>query len=138
MNFLKGQNPQGGPSRRTLIAGVTAAGAAVAAGLYRFTDLFVKHYPPTPYDDLLKQLVDREQAAKLGEALVIDLPHEGYPKLSAENIAKELRHRLADHNLREVIDADIVAGRMVETEGWVLPLSVALLSTLAFRVERPL
>ena len=52
--------------RRTLIAGVAAAGAAVAAGLYRFTDLFVKHYPPTPYDDVLAALADREEAARLG------------------------------------------------------------------------
>ena len=28
--------------RRDFIAGMVAAGAAVAAGLYRFTDLFVK------------------------------------------------------------------------------------------------
>ena len=34
---------------------VVAVGAAAAAGLYRFTDLFVKHYPPTPYDDVLAQ-----------------------------------------------------------------------------------
>src|SRR6185503_9370778 len=55
-----------GMRRRSLIAGVTAAGAALAAGLYRFTDLFVKHYPPTPYDDVLAALVDREEAVRLG------------------------------------------------------------------------
>ena len=59
--------------RRTLIGGVAAAGAAIAAGLYRFTDLFVKHYPPTPYDDLLSVLVDREEAARFG-ALVRAAP----------------------------------------------------------------
>ena len=57
--------------RRDFIAGVAAAGVALAAGLYRFTGLFVKHYPPTPYDDLLAQLTDREQAAKLGAKAAI-------------------------------------------------------------------
>jgi hypothetical protein len=52
--------------RRTLITGVATASAALVAGLYRFTDLFVKHYPPTPYDDVLVALADREQAVKLG------------------------------------------------------------------------
>jgi hypothetical protein len=55
--------------RRDLLAAVVAAGMAATAGLYRFTDLFVKHYAPTPYDDLLARLTDREQAAKLGAQL---------------------------------------------------------------------
>ena len=66
MTFLKGQNPQGGPSRRSLIASVAAAAVAVTVGLYRFTDLFVKHYQPTPYDDVLGALTDREEAVKFG------------------------------------------------------------------------
>ncbi len=56
-------------NRRALMAGLAAAGAVMAAGLYRFTDIFGKHYPSTPYDDLLIQLADREQAAKLGAAV---------------------------------------------------------------------
>lgn len=123
--------------RRSIITGAAAAGTAVAAGLYRFTDLFVKHYPPTPYDDLLTLVVDREQAAKLGHTLVADLPHGGYPGLSSDNIAKELRQRLAGRNLRDVVLADVAAGKTVERNGWVLPLSVALLSTLAYRVTQP-
>jgi len=123
--------------RRVVIAGVVAAGAAVAGGLYRFTDLFVKHYAPTPYDDVLVALQDREQAAKVGKALVTNLPHGGYPGLSAENIAKELRRRLTGHDLRDVALADVAAGKTVEMDGWVLPLTVALLSTLAFRALPP-
>ena len=34
--------------RRSVIAGVAAVGAAAAAGLYRFTDLFVKRYGVPP------------------------------------------------------------------------------------------
>jgi hypothetical protein len=122
MTFLKGQNPQGGPSRRTLIATVAAAGAAVAAGVYRFTDLFVKHYPPTPYDDVLAALVDREQAARLG-TLVTGAPA---PKTLAARLRTILKPSLA-----AAAKADIAAGRMIEVDGWVLPESVALLSALA-------
>ena len=109
--------------RRTLIAGVAAAGAAVAAGLYRFTDLFVKHYPPTPYDDVLSVLVDREEAARFG-ALVRAAPAPGA-------LAAKLRAALKPHGLAGAVGADIAAGRLTEVDGWVVPQSVALLSALA-------
>jgi hypothetical protein len=109
--------------RRTLIAGVAAAGAAVAAGLYRFTDLFVKHYPPTPYDDVLAALVDREEAARLG-ALVGNAP-------APAALAARLRTILKPNGLLGAVESDIAAGRLTEVEGWVVPESVALLSALA-------
>ena len=87
--------------RRTVIAGVAAAGAAAAAGLYRFTDIFVKHYPPTPYDDLLVQLVDRQQAARLGAKLA------GAP--DADALAAQLRAGLKPHSLTAVAEADAAA-----------------------------
>jgi len=125
MTFFKAQNPQGGPSRRNLIAGIGAAGAAIAAGLYRFTDLFVKHYPPTPYDDVLVALSDREQAVKLG-ALVSDAPAP--PALAA-------KLRLAfKPDLTAAAKADAASGRLTEVGGWVVPESVALLSALAAKV----
>jgi hypothetical protein len=111
--------------RRDVIAGIVAAGAAMTAGLYRFTDLFVKHYPPTPYDDVLARLIDRSEAAKLG-ALVPDAT-----KPAA--LAAELRPSLAA-GLAAAAEADAAAGRMVEVDGWVLPQSVALLAALAARV----
>ena len=112
--------------RRTVIAGVAAAGAAAAAGLYRFTDIFVKHYPPTPYDDLLVQLVDRQQAARLGAKLA------GAP--DADALAAQLRAGLKPHSLTAVAEADAAAGRVMEVDGWVLPRTVALLSALASKV----
>jgi hypothetical protein len=112
--------------RRSLLAGVAAVGAAVAAGLYRFTDLFVKHYAPTPYDDLLARLVDREQAARLG-AKVAAAP-------DAKTLAARLRARLGPKDLAATAGADVAAGRVAEVDGWVLPESVALLSALAARV----
>jgi hypothetical protein len=117
MTFLK---------RRNIIAGIAAGGAALAAGLYRFTDLFVKHYPPTPYDDLLGQLIDREQAARLGVKAtgVFDAPGQ----------AARLRAGLRGQSLVAAANADIAAGRMAEIDGWVLPQTVAMLSTLAAKV----
>lgn len=111
--------------RRTLIGGVIAAGVAVAAGLYRFTDLFVKHYAPTPYDDLLEKLTDREQATRLGaKAGAFDV----------QSRAAQLRASLKDQSLAATASADIAAGRMMEVDGWVLPLTVVWLSALAAKV----
>jgi hypothetical protein len=111
--------------RRHVLAGVGAAGVAAAAGLYRFTDLFVKHYPPTPYDDVLGALVDREQAARLG-ALVSGAP-------APKSLAARLRSTLKPNGLAAAARTDIAQGRMVEADGWVLPESVALLAALAAR-----
>jgi len=112
--------------RRSLIAGVTAAGAALAAGLYRFTDLFVKHYPPTPYDDVLAALVDREEAAKLGR-LMPDAPPPAV-------LAAQLRTAIKPNGFAGAIESDIAADRLAEVKGWVVPQSVAWLSALAAKV----
>ena len=111
--------------RRALIASATAVSAALAAGLYRFTDLFVKHYAPTPYDDVLATLADREQAAKLG-ALVSDAT-------PPQALAVRLRATIKP-GLTAAAKADAAAGRLTEAGGWVVPESVALLSALAARV----
>ena len=109
--------------RRGMITGVAAAGAAVAAGLYRFTDLFVKHYPPTPYDDVLSALTDREQAARFG----VFVPGT----LDAKALAKKLRPILKSGGLGAAAKTDITANQVIEVDGWVVPQSVALLSALA-------
>jgi hypothetical protein len=111
--------------RRAMIAGLVAASVAVAAGLHRFTNLFVKHYPPTPYDDVLAALVDREQAAKLGAAVP--------GRLEPQSLAAQLRTSLAP-GLAAAAQSDAAAGRMTEVDGWLLPQSVALLAALASRV----
>jgi hypothetical protein len=110
-----------------VVAAVGAAGAAVAAGLYRFTDLFVKHYPPTPYDDLLTRLVDREEAIRLGAHMPGDFDVPGQ--------AARLRATFANRDLATVVQADIAAGRLVEVDGWVVPQSLALLSALAAKMQ---
>lgn len=112
--------------RRSLIAGVAAAGAAAAAGLYRFTDLFVKHYAPTPYDDVLAALIDREQAARFGASVS--------RTIDTKALATKLRPILKSGGLTAAVRADIAADRLIEVDGWIVPESVALLSALAAKV----
>jgi len=112
--------------RRGLIAGVAAAGAVVAAGLYRFTDLFVKHYAPTQYDDVLGELTDREQAARFGASVP--------GTLDAKGLAAKLRPVLKSGGLGAAAKADIAVERLIEVDGWVVPESVALLSALAAKI----
>jgi hypothetical protein len=114
--------------RRTMIAGAVAAGAAGAAGLYRFTDLIVKHYPPTPYDDVLA-LIDREQAQKLGTAALHAL-HD----FETAHAAAALRQAVAADGLAAAAAADAVNGRVVEADGWIVPHSVAQIAALAASV----
>jgi hypothetical protein len=112
--------------RRTLIAAIGAGSAVLAAGLYRFTDLFVKHYSPTPYDDLLVRLTDREQAAKLGA----HVPGTFDP--GAE--AARLRVTFRGQDLRSAILAEVGQGRVAQVDGWVMPQTLIQLSALAAKV----
>jgi hypothetical protein len=112
--------------RRDVAAAVVAAGAAATMGLYHFTDLFVKHYAPTPYDDLLVRLTDREEAAKLGAKV------PGPFDLTTQTA--RLRAGFKGRDLAAAVNADLAAGHMVEVAGWVLPETVVLLSALAAKV----
>ena len=114
-------------SRRTMVAGggIAAALGAAALGLTLHRWLG-RRYAPTPYDDLLETLVDRDEAARVGVVARASLP-----TFSARAAARELRQRFEQRNLVEVIDADIKQNRMAEVGGWVLPDSLAQLCTLA-------
>jgi len=114
-------------SRRTMVAGggIAAALGATALGL-TLPRWLGPRYAPTPYDDLLATLVDREQAARLGT-----VARAALPSFSARAAARELRQRFEQRDLAEVIDADIREGRIAEIGGWLLPDSLAQLCTLA-------
>ena len=60
-------------TRRGILAGLVAVLAAAGGAAWKFR-LFAKHYPPTPYDDLLSQIVDREPAMVFGRAARKSLP----------------------------------------------------------------
>lgn len=116
--------------RRTILAGLGAL--AVAAGSARWKlRLFRKQYPPTPYDDVLAQLDDRDWAAKFGTAVLKALP--GFTPATG---AAQLRSLLAKERLPAVAQREAEAGRLMEVSGWLVPQSVALIAALAKSVER--
>jgi hypothetical protein len=95
---------------------IAAGGAA-----WKFR-LFAKHYPPTPYDDLLGQIIDREPAIVFGQVARKSLP--GAPQL-AEQLRRDSR-TLPERAAQEPGEAQIT-----EVAGWVVPQSVALFAALA-------
>jgi hypothetical protein len=108
--------------RRMMIGGVIGLGVAGGAA-WKF-HIFGKHYAPTPYDDLLNQIVDREPAARLGAAVLKD-----QPGLGADALAQQLRG--ASTTLSGQARRDTDANRLMEVGGWVVPQSVALYAALA-------
>ena len=118
-------------TRRGVIVGASGLLAAVAAGVYRFTDLFVKHYPPTPYDDVLVQLVDRAHAVQVGKQVRSgDLVIENFD----DRLAREIRQRLSGADMKAVTEKDIVVGKMIEIDGWQMPMTLVMTCVLAAHV----
>lgn len=106
--------------RRTMIAGGAVAGLA-AAGAWRLG--LLGGYAPTPYDDLLDQLDARDDAILLGQKAT-DMPE-------ARALADELRSHIGEAGLAAAVSGDIIAGRMTEVAGWILPQTVAQMAALA-------
>jgi hypothetical protein len=116
--------------RRNLLAGSGALIVAVAAGAAWKLRPQRKHYAPTPYDDLLNRLGDRESAAKFGVAALAALP-----AFTPQTGAAKLRARLGRNSLQKAAFADAAAGRLVEVGGWLVPESVVLMAALAKSVS---
>jgi hypothetical protein len=100
---------------------VVAAGGAA----WRF-HLFGPHYPPTPYDDLLNQIADREAARVFGQAALKTMPNR-----DAANLARLLR---GQGTLAALAESDPAKARVTEVSGWVVPESVARYAALAAAV----
>lgn len=113
--------------RRSVLAGLAAAAAGLAGTAWKFR-WFGKHYPPSPYDDLLGQIVDREPAAVFGRAAAKSFAQ-------APVLAADLRRR--DLTLAERAAEDPLKDRVAEVEGWLVPQSVAQYAALAAGVQRP-
>ena len=114
--------------REALIAGGGAA-VLVAAGVGgRF--LLRKRHAPSPYDDLLALLDDRDADAQIGETVLAEV-EEFDPKA----VADDLRARIGIRPLSKVLADDTAEGRVVEAGGWVLPETLGLLCALAAKAE---
>ena len=108
-------------TRRGILAGLVAVLAAAGGAAWKFR-LFAKQYPPTPYDDLLGQIVDREPAIVFGRAARKSLP-------GAAQLAAGLRR---DHrSLAERAAAEPGEAQIAEVAGWIVPQSVAQYAALA-------
>ena len=114
-------------NRRSVIGGLAAlAVAAIGGAAWKF-HIFGKHYPPTPYDDLLNQIVEREPAATLGREA-----RRAIPDFNLQNLAADLRRPGRELMRRAPLDAG--ENRLMEANGWVLPQSVGLYAALAASV----
>ncbi len=117
--------------RRAILLGggavlATAVGGAVAWKLR----LFGPHYPPTPYDDVLNRLDDREWARKFGARAVKTMP-----EASADATAARLRSLLGSGTLQQAAARDAEESRLAEADGWLVPESVAQMAVLAAKTN---
>lgn len=112
-------------SRRTLFVGAGAA-VVVAGAAFEATRVLRKRYTPSPYDDLLAKLEDRDGSAQIGEAVLAEVDD-----FNAMTVATQLRAKLQHASLGDIAAADAAAERVLEAHGWVLPQSLALLCALA-------
>jgi hypothetical protein len=112
--------------RRGFLTGVTVAAVAAAGGAAWRFHLFGRYYPPTPYDDLLKQIADREPARIFGQAALRTMPDT-----NAASLARTLR---GQGSLAARATSDPAEGQVAEISGWVVPESVARYAALAAAV----
>jgi hypothetical protein len=110
-------------TRRNILIG--AGGAVVlAGGAYETSRLLGNR--PTPFDDLLNRLEDRDGGIEIGKSVLAEA-EEFDPK----TVAESLRTKLGQSTLAQAAVEDSAAGRLVEAGGWVVPECVALLCALA-------
>jgi hypothetical protein len=114
-------------NRRNVVAFV-GSGIAVAAGAlgYEAWRVFSKHYPPTPYDDLLDLLSDREAAKRVGAAFLSE-----HPDFTPADTARALRRRISHRSLGGVLEDEIRASELTEAGHWLFPQTLAGLCALA-------
>jgi hypothetical protein len=112
-------------TRRRMLIG--AGGAVVlAAAAFEGGRLLRKRYAPSPYDDLLALLADRDADAQIGEAVLANIDD-----FDAKIVAADARARLEHSTLAQVVSGDAAEGRLLEAGGWVIPETLGLLCSLA-------
>lgn len=113
-------------SRRGFAFGAMALAVLGAAGL-NYRRILGPWYPPTPYDDLLHQIVDRRPAAILGHVRL-----KSMFDFNVETFAAELRQ--PGFALAQRARSDAAAGRVTEVGGWIVPQTVLAYAMLAASV----
>ena len=110
--------------RSALMAGGGVVGWLAAGVGVRL--LLRKRYAPSPYDDLLVLLENRDAAAQIGETVLANIDGFESPATAAQ-----LRKHIAGRPLAAVTAEDAAQGRVVEAGGWVLPETLGLICALA-------
>jgi hypothetical protein len=118
------------PRRPLLIAlGAVLGVGIVGGGLYE-SGLFGRRvHSAKGYEDLLSGLGDRDTANRLGDAVLGEAE-----TFEIGPIAHELRKHIAHRPLAAVLMGDLAEDRVVETQGWVLPETLALLCGLSAKL----
>lgn len=115
-------------ARRPLLAALGAlAGMGVAGGaFYEASGLLGWGASRGPYGDLLAGLGDQNKAAMVGRAVLANV-HSFQPT----KVAESLHQAIGRTPLAAILMQDAIQGRIVETQGWVLPQTLAQLCGLA-------
>jgi hypothetical protein len=118
------------PRRPLLIAlGAVLGLGVVGGGLFEASLFGQRFHSAKGYEDLLSGLGDREAVNRLGDAVLGEAE-----TFEASRIAHELRKHIAHRPLVTVLADDLAEDRVVETKGWVLPETLALLCGLSAKL----
>ena len=113
-------------SRRNVLLATAGAGVLAAAALgYEAVRLIARH-PPSPYDDLLSLLPDRDAAREMGLAYLSE-----QHRFDVAAAAHVLREEIDHHSLASVLQSDLASAHLVECGHWLMPETLALLSAVA-------
>ena len=112
-------------TRRAIVIGIAAVAGTTAAVL-EGPKILRKRHAPSPYDDLLALLDDRDASAQIGEAMLA-----GKIDFNAGAVANDLRQRVKGKTLPQLIAEEAADGRVLEVGNWVMPQALALLCALA-------
>ena len=115
-------------SRRATVLAAAAGLAAAGAVAFEASHLLGKHYPPTPYDDLLALLPERDVAKTVGRTFLSQ-----HTDFSPKRAANALRGHLAKRDLPSLLTEEIGHGELSVAGGWIMPATLLGLCALAAR-----
>jgi hypothetical protein len=117
---------EGWRSRRSVLLATAGAGVLAAAALGYEAVRLIGRRPPSPYDDLLSLLPDRDAARMVGVAFLSE-----HPRFDSTTAAHLLRKEIGSRPLASVLRDEIAQFHVVEAGHWLMPQTLALLSAVA-------